>query len=120
MTGFRVVQVRVVFTLPPKVVTQLFPLHRAPPRYLAYVEWFTPFTANPEPHHLMYKISRTVRNGQRIASIIPIHGMRRSVHLLPKAGPSAPDDWTSMNVLDECNTFLVNSWSDRHAYATIR
>jgi len=119
-SGFRVVQVRVVFTLPQKIATQLFPPHRVPPRYLAYVEWFTPFTANPEPHHLMYKINRNLRNGQRIASIIPIHGIRRSVHLLPKSGPSAPDDWTSTNVLEKCNTFFVNSLSDRHAYITIR
>ena len=119
VTGFRIVQVRVVFTLPQKIITQLFPPHRVPPRYLAYVEWFTPFTANPEPHHRMYKISRTLRGGQRIASIIPIHGMRRSVHLLPKSGPSAPHDWTSANVLEKCNTFFVNSLSDRHAYITI-
>ena len=98
----------------------LFLPHRQPPQHLAYVEWFSPFPGAPEPHHLMYKITRTIRNGQRLASIIPIQDFRRSVHLFPKCGHAIPQHWTSDTVLDECLAFFVSPFSDRHAYVTIR
>ncbi|KAJ7170283.1 hypothetical protein C8R43DRAFT_875907, partial [Mycena crocata] len=119
VAGYRVAQVRVVFSLNAKHTKGLFPPDRPPPRHLAYVEWFSPFTSEPEPHHLMYKIRRSIKDGDRIASIVPIANLRRSVHLLPKFGPVAPPEWTSTNVLDQCSTFFVNSFSDRHIYATL-
>ncbi|KAJ7909888.1 hypothetical protein B0H13DRAFT_1616178, partial [Mycena leptocephala] len=85
---------------------------------LAYVEWFSAFSPEPEPHHLLYKIRRSLKNGARLSSIVPVANIRRSVHLLPKFGPSAPKDWTSSNVLERCPLFFVNSMADRHSYAT--
>ncbi|KAJ7826125.1 hypothetical protein B0H14DRAFT_3725210 [Mycena olivaceomarginata] len=89
-----------------------------PPKHLAYVEWFSPFT-NPEPDHLMYRINRSVKDGERLVSIVPVGNIRRSVHLLPKFGPVAPPAWKSSNVLEECPFFFVNSMTDRHIYTTI-
>ncbi|KAH7903903.1 hypothetical protein BJ138DRAFT_1019885, partial [Hygrophoropsis aurantiaca] len=86
---------------------------------LAYVEWFSPFPATPDTNHGMYKISRSLRNGERMASIIPVDIIRRSVHLIPKFGRVAPREWTSSNVLELCKTFYVNPFTDRHAYLTI-
>ncbi|KAJ6475468.1 hypothetical protein C8R45DRAFT_1102753 [Mycena sanguinolenta] len=91
-SGYRVGQVRVVFTLPPHLAKQILPSNIQPPKYLAYVEWFSAFKPQPERHHLMYKVSRVIKNGDRLASIIPVSNIRRSVHLLPKFGPVAPEE----------------------------
>ncbi|KAJ7437654.1 hypothetical protein B0H11DRAFT_1753435, partial [Mycena galericulata] len=87
---------------------------------LVYVEWFTAFKRQPEPHHLMYKISRAEnRDGDCMTSIIPIDNIRRSVPLFPKFGRVAPREWSSSNVLDKCSTFFVSCFTDRHSYVTI-
>ncbi|KAJ7753261.1 hypothetical protein B0H16DRAFT_1663010 [Mycena metata] len=118
-SGYRIGQVRVVFTLPPHLAKQILPTHIQPPKYLAYVEWFSAFKPQPERHHLMYKVSRVIRNGDRLASIIPVANIRRSVHLLPKFGAVAPAEWNSHNVLDRCPVFFANPWTDHHIYATL-
>ncbi|KIJ59346.1 hypothetical protein HYDPIDRAFT_100858 [Hydnomerulius pinastri MD-312] len=116
--GYRVAQVRAIFSLTDKAKSALFPHHVNLPTHLTYIEWFTPFTA-PEANHGLYKVSRSVRSRERVTSIIYVVDIRRSVHLIPRFGRVAPADWTSSNVLEKCNTFFVNSFSDRHAYITI-
>ncbi|KAG1748112.1 hypothetical protein EDB19DRAFT_1630396 [Suillus lakei] len=117
--GYRVAQVRVVFTLTTQATNLLFPAGPVkPPAHLAYVEWFTPFQ-QPESHHGLYKISRLMRHGERLASIIDVSDIRRSVHLFPNFGAVVPREWTSSTVLELCPSFFVNSFSDRHAYLTI-
>ncbi|KAJ7213561.1 hypothetical protein GGX14DRAFT_534208 [Mycena pura] len=118
VAGYRIAQVRVVFSLPRRAATSIFPPDISPPLYLAYVEWFSPFTS-PEPAHQMYKVRRMLRGGERLAAIVPVSSIRRSVHLLPKFGPIAPKDWTSSNVLDRCPNFFVNNRSDRHIFTTL-
>ncbi|KII87233.1 hypothetical protein PLICRDRAFT_30651 [Plicaturopsis crispa FD-325 SS-3] len=118
--GHRIAQVRLVFSLSETALDVLFPSDvRRPPKHLAYVEWFTPFTALPEAHYEMYKVSRVIREGQRYASIVPVEDIRSSVHLFPKFGPVAPREWTSSTVLDECPSFLASCWSDRYMYYTL-
>ncbi|KAG1874431.1 hypothetical protein F4604DRAFT_1880886 [Suillus subluteus] len=119
MNGYRVAQVRVVFTLTSKAMDLLFPAGPVkPPAHLAYVEWFTPFQ-QPESHHGLYKISCLMRHGEHLASIIDVSDIRRSVHLFPNFGAVVPREWTSSTVLELCSSFFVNSFSDRHAYLTI-
>ncbi|KAJ6619584.1 hypothetical protein B0H10DRAFT_1946637 [Mycena sp. CBHHK59/15] len=118
MTGYRVAQVRVIFSLRPSDIQILFLPSIRTPKYLACVEWFTPFT-QPEPDHLMYKVTRHLEDGDQLASIIPVTNIRRSVHLLPKFGPVAPPEWKSGTVLDDCKYFFVNSMTDRHIYTTL-
>ena len=118
--GLRVGQVRVVFQLPAKTVRALFPdPANPPPQHLAYVEWFTPFPRSPEADSGSYRISRaygTDYEGQRLASIVPVQALQRSVHLFPCFGPVLNPMWTSYNVLEECQSFRVNPYLDHHLF----
>jgi hypothetical protein len=119
--GYRVAQVRVIFRLLPKASAILFPTHspNVVPKHLAYVEWFSQFTRNPDNNHGMYKITRSLKDGEHLASVIPVHDIVRSVVLLPKFGPVAPREWSTSTVLEECTTFYVNPFTDRHSYLNL-
>jgi hypothetical protein len=119
---YRVGQVRCVFMLPKIALQVWFPtLEIQPAKYLAYVEWFTPFRRAPEANHLMYKVSHAFRSGgtERLASVVPVDTICRSVHLFPKFGTHAPQSWKSSNVLELCDAFYVNNFLDRATYATV-
>ncbi|KAG1884728.1 hypothetical protein F4604DRAFT_1574379, partial [Suillus subluteus] len=79
---------------------------------------FTPFQ-QPESHHGLYKICCLMCHGEHLASIIDVSDIRRSVHLFPNFSAVVPREWTSSAVLELCSSFVVNSFSDRHAYLTI-
>lgn len=117
--GHRVARVKAIFTLPKAAANLFAGSDRPRPRYLAYVEWFLKFPARPDPNHGLYKIKASIRDGDRLASVIPLRTIRRSVYLFPNFGPVAPREWTSANVLDRCTTFYVDVFSDRHAYHTM-
>ena len=90
--------------------------HNQPPQHLAYIEWFTPFRPDPEPNSGLYKVSRSMQHGARVASITPVMNIIQSIHLSPLAGAHIPREWMSNSVLEECHHFLVNSFSDRSTY----
>ncbi|KAI0673077.1 hypothetical protein C8Q78DRAFT_970143 [Trametes maxima] len=119
----RICQVRAVFSLPDTALDFMFPAlapHQRPPRHLAYVEWFSRFPASPERNSRMYKVFRSMENGERVASILPVSLMERSVHLIPKWSEApSPRDWTSESVLDKCNVFYVNPFKDAHTYFNV-
>ncbi|KAI0824025.1 hypothetical protein BC628DRAFT_1381212 [Trametes gibbosa] len=119
-SGYRVAQVRVVFKIPDSAMSVLFPNHAvARPEHLAYVEWFTSFPSTPHPDHGLYKISRSLRRGDRIASIVPVQNIARSCHLFPDFGAAVPRTWASSTVLEDCTSFFVNSFADRNTYKMI-
>jgi hypothetical protein len=89
------------------------------PLHMAYVEWYSELDRT-DPNHGMFKISSLKeRDGSRICSIVPLGNIQRSVHLIPKFGPTVPAEWTSSNVLDLCQTFFVNNLTDRHLFRTL-
>ena len=109
--------IRIVFSLPMFSLSTLFLDGARIPQHLAYVEWYSPLPGDPEQNHLLYKVlPEREPDGSRTCSIIPLANIRRSVHLFPKFGPFAPQEWTSYNVLDLCNTFYLNDFTDRHMY----
>ena len=106
--GYRVGQVRIIFTLPDNV-------DGVPAEPLAYVEQFSKF-ATPNNDHRMFKLNRSLEGGERVVSVIPVSTIRRSVHLFPKFGPVVPEGWSSDNVLERCSIFYLNPFTDRHMY----
>ncbi|KAG2126251.1 uncharacterized protein EDB93DRAFT_1323762 [Suillus bovinus] len=105
---FHVGQVRVIFTLPPKSIPLLFPPTIRLPTHLAYVEWFTPFSPAPDRNSRLYKVSRSLRDGDTMASIVSIADIERSVHLIPRF------------ILEDCDTFWLNSYIDRYTFSMFR
>ncbi|THV03910.1 hypothetical protein K435DRAFT_909634 [Dendrothele bispora CBS 962.96] len=102
----RVAQVRLVFTVPEKSADYLFegiPV-KDRPRHLAYVEWFSPFGTQPDENCGLYKVSRCNVEGGRLASVVDVRRLVRSIHLFPRFGRIADRDWTSSTVLDQCTT----------------
>lgn len=117
---YRVVQIRAVFQLPRSAASSIFLSSRPPPPTdLVYVEWFSPLSLPPDNSHGMYRVSRSHRNERRLASIIPLTDVCRSIQLFLAFGRIAPQDWQSSMVLEECRTFYVNPFLDRHLYYNI-
>lgn len=119
--GVMVARVRVVFKIPERGMTHLFP-SIAPanrPQHLAYVELFTPLNLK-HPEHGLYKVSPAyTSDGKRLGLVVSIDDIVRSCHLFPDFGPVAPREWTSNNVLDRCPSFYLNSFADRNTYKLI-
>ncbi|KAG2081953.1 hypothetical protein BD769DRAFT_1633506 [Suillus cothurnatus] len=90
LEGFCVGQVRAIFSLPPKSIQLLFPPTVNVPPHLAYIEWFTPFPSAPDQNNGLYKLSRSMHGSDRVASIVLVGDIVRSVHLIPKFGDMAP------------------------------
>ncbi|KAI0054953.1 hypothetical protein BV25DRAFT_1816322 [Artomyces pyxidatus] len=119
--GYRVGQIRLVFGLSIRANNAAFSKPQDAPTHFAYIEWFSRFAGAAEPHHNMYKVLRSMnrQRTERVASIVPVTQLHRSVHLVPKFGPEAPREWSSSNVLELCQHFFVNSFTDRHTYITV-
>ncbi|KAF8259006.1 hypothetical protein EI94DRAFT_1774035 [Lactarius quietus] len=112
--GHHIAQLRAVFQIPKHLVDDIFPGIKAP-IHLAYAEWFSPFVAVRDPNHQLHRVSRSMLCGKRRATVIPVESILGSVHLLPRFG-STPPRSTSFSILENCNTFYVNPFSDRHNY----
>ncbi|KAN0103742.1 hypothetical protein V8E52_011679, partial [Russula decolorans] len=125
VNGHRIAQVRVVFEIPNKVVQehQLFGSSAsvASPKHLAYVEWFSPLSASPDVNNCMYKVTKLVHkncDSRQSVAIIPIESILCSIHLFPQFRSGTPPHWDTFSVLEQCDAFFVNPFSDRYNYLT--
>ena len=117
--AYGVVHIKVIFSIPKCFHAHLFNPGIDVPNHLAYVEWYSPWDRQ-DLNHKMFKItSLKDSEGTRICSIIPLTDVQWSVHLIPCFGPVAPASWMSGNVLDKCNTFFLNDFTDRHWFQHI-
>ncbi|KAL5536222.1 hypothetical protein ACEPAF_43 [Sanghuangporus sanghuang] len=121
--SFRIAQARAIFSLNDRALSQLFMddehvhLRALVPRRLAYVEWFSKFSPQPDINFRMYKVSCSLTpDSSRESSIIPVADFHRSAHLIPQFGKVAPAHWTSSNVLEECTDFYLNDFRDRSTH----
>ena len=123
-------RLRVIFKLPETIPSLLLDprLSSWPKDPLAYVEWYK-LTPHPGRYHNMYTATppqtphlEHLRLVQDIpGEVILLRSIRQTCQLIPlaKDNENWPLDWTSSNVLDRCNSFLVNNWSSKFAYQTI-
>ena len=111
-----VAQIWVVFCISCEAAHHLFPHTINVPKHLAYVEWFTPFWAMPDANYSLYKISCSMMGNSHMSSIVPIHNIVQSIHLIPLVGENIPWEWYSSTILDNCSSFLLNSFSDICTY----
>jgi hypothetical protein len=119
LQGYRIGRVKVIFSIPEKHHAAMFPPHSVIPEHLAYIEWYSAFN-DRDPNHGLYKVTMLKdRDLGKICSIVPVANIQRSAHLFPQFGPQAPEEWSNSNVLDRCDTFYVNEFSDRHFYRII-
>ncbi|KAG1746060.1 hypothetical protein EDD22DRAFT_981986 [Suillus occidentalis] len=109
--GVHVGQVRVIFSLPSKSVPLLFSPTVKVPTHFAYIEWFEPFTSAPDRHHRLYKLSRSLCGGEKVASIVPLANIVHSVHLMPNFGAVVPREWTSDTASEKIRVSIVQSIS---------
>lgn len=129
VAGTRVGRVKVVFTLPSQI---FFPggVRDAPSVWpkepLAYVEWFTRFSADPNTTTGMYKVSPAYDGRKRRqGAIVHLSSIRQSCMLSPVFGAhkasvwGAQDKLSPLNVLDNASSFYLNNWHSKYAYQTI-
>lgn len=90
---------------------------------LAYVEWYSKVPASPDAVHGMYAIKKVKprTDGTISGSIIPLSQIRQTCQLQPYwTGPHVDSStYTTDNVLDVSDNFVLNNWTSMHAYQTI-
>ena len=105
-----------VFQLP----TYTIPIVMLPsvtvPQHLAYVEWFSILPTVPDANSGLYRVSRLTSNGFRQASVISVDSILSSVHLVPHFVGADSSGWNTFTVIELCNSFYVNPFSNRDQY----
>src|SRR5260221_14340165 len=84
--------------------------------HLHQVVFSTHTVAIPDPAHYMYRVSRLIKDRGLHRGIIPVDWVLYSIYLLPCFRPVIPWEWSSFTVLDQCQTFYVNLFTDVYSY----
>ncbi|KAH9932480.1 uncharacterized protein B0H18DRAFT_1115738 [Fomitopsis serialis] len=81
VSGYRVGQVRVIFSLSKKAHEIVFKNEPDAPSHFVYLEWFSRFKSRPEANHLFYTVTRSRdADQQRVAAIVPLKNLHRMVN----------------------------------------
>lgn len=113
-----------MFYIPDSLLTSIFGAKPPAIGPLVFVDWFSKPKAHPEDDHNMYCVKRSADLDKRDSGVIALSSIRRSCHLFPAFPPgkvhtTAAREWTSANVLERCEVFLINNFIDLHAFQTI-
>lgn len=114
--GYRVAQVRMFFRM---ALGANHPLNMVP---LAYVQWFSRPLGHPEKPVQMYIVKRLVRSdGLPFMGVIEMDSIYRFVQLIPKfpANTSPLANKSADSLMENTNTFLINSFTDMETYQTV-
>ncbi|KAG1861617.1 hypothetical protein F4604DRAFT_1882423 [Suillus subluteus] len=114
--GKRVAQLKVVFHIPDECITKMFLPRQI--GHLAYVEWFLR-PQNKDSNSGMYPISQSYQNGVQDASVIEVDSIYQTCQLVPRFSRRANHAWTSSNVINRCEHFLINNFIDHHTFQSI-
>ena len=101
--GVRVVQVRVIFSLP-----RQFGVYSRP---LGYIEWFTPLR-DPDSITGLRHVIRSTRQLHRNAAAIHVDEIVRPCHLIPKMGRTVDPRWKSADIYETASDFYLNDFID--------
>ncbi|KAG1737846.1 uncharacterized protein EDB91DRAFT_1054857 [Suillus paluster] len=120
LIGTRIGRLKVIFCLPQQLYGSVHPVWTKEP--LAYVEWYSPLKPAAEDYHEMYSVKKplpSVVDSTLAGKVIPLSSIRQTCQLVPNFGRTVPMDWTSDNVLDRCDSFLLNCFTSKYAYQTL-
>lgn len=113
-SGLRVAQVKGIFKIP-----SYFPSPHKFAEPVAYIEWMTPFRGKDVASG-MHMLSRSTRMHQHHAEVIPVHRIVRGCHLIPVFGSHKDPTWTAVNVVNLCDLFYLNAYSDMHIFCLLK
>ncbi|KAF8134816.1 hypothetical protein EV363DRAFT_1447582 [Boletus edulis] len=112
-SGLRVAEVRAIFLLPSHLGNFLEPL--------AYIHWFKPLNHLDDTVQ-MFKVTRSTRNRQPNAAVIPVSQLFQPCHLVPKfpSGEAVDPQWFHNHAMDLCNTFYLNRYINFRTFEQYR
>jgi hypothetical protein len=118
VSGYRVVQIRLLFEL------MLTPNHPLQGRQLAYVHVFTPLGPSSMcPHSQMYRVSKLVCGAgdqvQPLGMVVEVTSISQAIHLIPDYGPMIHPRLNAANCLDLCQNFWINCFLDKETYQAV-
>jgi len=121
--GVRIGRVRIIFRLPTKLSIgaqrNISAPEIWPTEHLAYIEWYQPLSGNPNQIHGMYTVRKTA-GGQPQCSIVSLRSIRQSCMLIPQFSDNWKSlQWTTDNILDNADNFILNNFQSPYSYQTL-
>jgi hypothetical protein len=87
---------------------------------LLFVYWFSRPFPRAEEDIKMYQVKRKyTADGRPSAGIVEMASVARFIQLIPRLGRKVHAQLTKDNAMDRCDTFLVNSFTDKEIYQAV-